>query len=95
MRWVELLEYIEAEPGIAPDDLAARMGVSARTVRSFAREASDHLGNSASLEKRRGGGTRFASQTRMRTARSWLAPRVGTDSSITRWKRGQSAWPIS
>lgn len=37
MRWRELLECVEAEPGITPDAIAARMGVSTRSIRSFAR----------------------------------------------------------
>ncbi len=55
MRWRELLECVEAEPGITPDAIAARMGVSTRSIRSFAREANERLGRAASLAKRRGG----------------------------------------
>lgn len=57
MRWRELLECVEAEPGITPDAIAARMGVSTRSIRSFAREANERLGRAASLAKRRGGDT--------------------------------------
>lgn len=56
MRWRELLECVEAEPGITPDAIATRMGVSTRSIRSFAREANERLGRAASLAKRRGGG---------------------------------------
>lgn len=55
MRWRELLECVEAEPGITPDAIATRMGVSTRSIRSFAREANERLGRAASLAKRRGG----------------------------------------
>ena len=55
MRWRELLECVETEPGITPDAIAARMGVSTRSIRSFAREANERLGRAASLAKRRGG----------------------------------------
>lgn len=57
MRWRELLECVETEPGITPDAIAARMGVSTRSIRSFAREANERLGRAASLAKRRGGDT--------------------------------------
>lgn len=54
MRWRELLECVEAEPGFTPDAIATRLGVSVRSIRSFAHEANESLGSAGSLVKRRG-----------------------------------------
>ena len=91
MRWRELLECVEAEPGITPDAIAARMGVSTRSIRSFAREANERLGRAASLAKRRGGGYFLEIADGAHTVPSCTAPPL----SFTGFpRRAPSEWSI-
>ncbi len=55
-RKESLVEIVREEPGINSSDLAARLGVSDRTIRTYVRQANEELAGAARLEHRRGDG---------------------------------------
>lgn len=55
-RKESLVEIVREEPGINSSDLAARLGVSDRTIRTYVRQANEELAGAARLDHRRGDG---------------------------------------
>ncbi len=55
-REAKVVTLVQRNPGITPEELAERLGVSLRTVRNWVRQANDSLGTSAHLSLARGSG---------------------------------------
>lgn len=56
MQDVQFVSMVAREPGLTPADLAARLGVSVRTVRTYTRHANAAMEGFARIEVSRGGG---------------------------------------
>lgn len=51
-----VVDYVKAHPGVLQQELAAQLGVSGRTIRTYISRANESLKPSARLYKQRGGG---------------------------------------
>lgn len=69
---IDIIALVRAHAGITPDELAAQLGVSTRTVRTYVRRANEALGDVARIARRRGDGYALAADDE-RALDAWLA----------------------